>query len=257
LIDIVFHKPYKGRIILGVGDGMEIFTTVEPADHSVSFDKNTASQQKNLDTVLTQKKKVTEVDTLLTLKEALATLAKAQEEQEQLLSATKTEEKNIEKKTEIKKDKDITVVVEDDHSKEKIKDKFTEGILSITLDMDGFEKFHLQQYQQQLANYARFLAEYLDGSRLILGKAQQSYTYVEEKKEVEAPKTEVQMITFAETQDYARASAMNGMLGVPKGSSGANHIDPNTKESWELWRVFQHNQHMSFYYVSQWRGYGV
>ncbi|MEK6867682.1 MAG: hypothetical protein AABX98_02555 [Nanoarchaeota archaeon] len=207
-----------------------------------------------LDKTITQKDKKTKEDnTLITLKEALEALMKAQQEQEKALASTKTEQKTIEKKTDTKKDKDITVVVEDEHSKEKLKNKFTEGILSITRDMDGFEKFHLQQYQQQLANYARFLAEYLEGGRLALGKMQQSYTYTEEKKEIELPKTEVQMITYAETQDYARSAAMNAMLG----KASANHVDPQTKEMWDLWRIFQHNQHMSFYYTSQWRGYGV
>ena len=122
-----------------------------------------SSAQKSLDTVVT-KKTIEQVDPLVTLKEALAALGKAQEEHERALTATKTEQRNIEKKAETKKDTDITVVVDSEDSKEKLKDKFKEGILSITLDMDGFEKFHLQQYQQQLANYSRFLAEYLDGT---------------------------------------------------------------------------------------------
>ncbi len=200
---------------------------------------------------LSKKNKKSEVDSpLITLKEALAVLAKAQEEHERVLAATKTTDKNIEKKAEIeKKKKDITDVVDEEENK----DKFKEGVLQITLDMDGFEKKHLEQYQQQLANYARFLAEYLEGEKLVLGKMQQSYTYIEEKKEEQTLKTEVQMITYTETQEYARAAALNGMMG----KNGANHIDPQTKEMWDLWSIFQHNQHMSFYYVSQWRGYGV
>lgn len=206
--------------------------------------------QKSLDShVLTKKTTTQEVDTLVTLKEALAALAKAQEEQERALAATKTEQKNIEKKAETKKDKDITVVVDDDDSKEKLKDKFKEGILSITLDMDGFEKFHLQQYQQQLANYARFLAEYLDGNGARPGKFGQSYTYSDNKEE-EKPRTmEVQMLTYRESQDMVRNTVMNELLG----KAGSNYIDPNTKETWELWRIFQHNQIMSFYYTSEWR----
>lgn len=202
----------------------------------------------SLDKTLVQKdKKTTEENTLVTLKEALEALMKAQQEQEKALAATKTEQKTIEKKTDIKKDKDITVVVEDDESKEKLKDKFTEGILSITLDMDGFEKFHLQQYQQQLANYARFLAEYLDVSGMRLGKSGQSYTYSDTKEEEKPRTTEVQMISYAERIEHTRAVVMNDLTG------GGNHVDPNTKDSWDLWRIFQHNQHMSFFYTSQWR----
>ncbi len=206
-------------------------------------------EQKSLDSKVLAKKTVDEyIDKLVTLKEALAALGKAQEEQERALAATKTEQKNIEKKAETKKDKDITVVVDSDDSKEKLKDKFKEGILSITLDMDGFEKFHLQQYQQQLANYSRFLAEYLDGSGLRPGKFGQSYTYTE--KEEEKPRTmEVQMLTYREGQDMVRNTVMNDLLG----KAGSNYIDPSTKDSWELWRIFQHNQIMTFYYTSEWR----
>ncbi len=203
-----------------------------------------SSERKSLDTVLAKKTADEQVDKLATLKEALASLAKAQEEQERALA--KTEQKNIEKKAETKKDKDITVVVDSDDSKEKLKDKFKEGILSITIDMDGFEKFHLQQYQQQLANYARFLAEYLDGSRP--GKLGQSYTYIE--KEEEKPRTmEVQMLSYGETQDFVRTTIMNELLG----KSGTNYVDPNTKETWDIWRLFQHNFIWSTYYTSQWR----
>ncbi len=189
-------------------------------------------------------------DRLLSLQNALLALAAAQEEQEKILAATKQEKKTIEKTAEIeKKTKDITDVVDADEHKEKLKDKFKDGVLQITLDMDGFEKKHLEQYQQQLANYARFLSEYLEGGRLALGKAQQSYTYTEDKKEIERPKTEVQMMTYGETQNYVRSTVMNSILG----GSGANYVDPNSKDSWELWRVFQHNQIMSFLYTSQFR----
>lgn len=211
---------------------------------------SSAPAQKSLDShILAKKNPLKEVDTLVTLKEALATLAKAQEEQERVLASSKIEEKNIEKKAETKKDKDITVVVDSDDTKEKLKDKFKEGILSITLDMDGFEKFHLQQYQQQLANYSRFLAEYLDGSGVRPGKFGQSYTYSDNKEE-EKPRTmEVQMLSYRESQDMVRNTVMNELLG----KAGSNYIDPNTKETWELWRIFQHNQIMSFYYTAEWR----
>ena len=207
-----------------------------------------SSAQKSLDAVVA-KKTNEQVDPLVTLKEALTALGKAQEEQERALAATKTDEKNIEKKAEIKKDKDITVVVDSDDSKEKLKDKFKEGILSIRLDMDGFEKFHLQQYQQQLANYSRFLAEYLDGTGVRPGKFGQSYTYSDNKEEEKPRTTEVQMLSYGESQDFVRSTIMNSLLG----NAGSNYVDPSTKDSWELWRIFQHNQVMSFYYTAQWR----
>ncbi len=215
----------------------DIITEFEPSLDRKIYKKEETSKEDNI---------------LLTLKEILEALARIQHEQ-YILTATKREQNNIERKTDIKKNKDITLFVDDDDSREKLKNSFIEGLLSITIDMDGFERFHLQQYQQQLVNYARFLAEYLEGKNNALMKTKDTYTYNDEKKQDEIPKTEVQMITYAETQEYARAAAINAMLG----KVAANHVDPQMKEMWDLWRVFQHNQHMSFYYVSQWRGYGV
>ncbi len=243
-------KQYKEHCFCGVGDEMDTLTREQSSLVHQLESASLRDTSPSLDKTIVKKDKKTKEDNILvTLKEALEALMKAQQEQEKACAATKTEQKTIEKKTEIKKDKDITVVVEDEHSKEKINDKFTEGILSITLDMDGFEKFHLQQYQQQLANYARFLAEYLDGNGLRSGKFGQSYTYSDQKEEEKPRTTEVQMMTFSETQDYVRSTVMNSMLG----NGGGNYVDPNTKDSWELWRVFQHNQIMSFLYTSQWR----
>ena len=236
------HKAYKQYESYRAGDGMESETlklevTLETTSCEQLFEKSST-------------KTTASDDHLLSLQKALLAIAAAQEEQQKILAATKEEKKTIEKTAEIdKKKKDITDVVDSEEHKEKLKDKFKDGVLQITIDMDGFEKKHLEQYQQQLANYARFLAEYLEGGRLVLGKMQQSYNYTEEKKEIEPPKTEVQMITYAETQDYVRSSVMNSLLG----NSGSNYVDPNSKDSWELWRVFQHNQIMSFFYTSQFR----
>ena len=239
------HKAFKQYDSYRAGDGMESETL------KLEVTLETTSCEQILEK---SNKKTSSDDHLLSLQKALIAIAAAQEEQQKILAATKEEKKTIEKTAEIKKEKnDITDVVDSEEHKEKLKDKFKDGVLQITIDMDGFEKKHLEQYQQQLANYARFLAEYLEGGRLVLGKIQQSYTYTDDKKEEDRPKTEVQMITYAETQDYARSNAMNAMLG----KAGANHIDPQIKEMWDLWRIFQHNQHMSFYYTSQWRGYGV
>lgn len=230
---------------------MEILTTTEVKEDLFleKIKTEAPASQKSLVSVLTNKKKDSEVDALVTLKEALSLLAKAQEEQDRVLAATKTEEKNIEKKAETKKDKDITVVVDADENKEKLKDKFKEEILSITLDMDGFEKFHLQQYQQQLANYERFLAEYLDGNGLRPGKFGQSYTYSDTKEEEKPRTSEVQMLSYGESQDFVRTSIMNDLLG----KGGTNYVDPGIKETWETWRLFQHNFVWSTYYTSQWR----
>ena len=189
-------------------------------------------------------------DPLLILQNLLLAIAHAEEEQKRILQNGKADsrEKTIEKKTEIeKKKKDITILIEDEESKEKLKDKLMDDILSITIDMDGFEKFHLKQYEQQLANYARFLSEYLEaGGRGIIKKTE--YSYNSEQKEEQMQKSKnVEMINYAERLEYARASAMNGILG------GGNHIDPLMKEQWELWRIFQHNQAMSFLYTAQWR----
>ncbi len=246
--DSFFTNHIKTVLLLRTGDDGMLSTVTLKEDTVLLDAKLPSSVQKTLDAVVV-KKTIEQVDPLVTLKEALTALGKAQEEQARALAATKTDEKNIEKKAEIKKDKDITVVVDSDDSKEKLKDKFKEGILSITIDMDGFEKHHLRQYQQQLANYARFLAEYLDGTGVRPGKFGQSYSYSDTKEE-EKPRTmEVQMLSYGESQDFVRSTIQNELLG----KAGSNYIDPNTKESWELWKVFQHNFIWSTYYTSQWR----
>ncbi len=187
-------------------------------------------------------------DPLQTLQKLLEALADAQIEQEKMLFASKKQEKSLEKQAEItKKDKDITLIIDDEDSKEKLKDKFMDGVLSITIDMDGFEKFHLQDYQKQLANYSRFLVEYLNSGQ---GNSKNAdlYSYAAAEEKQEEAKVEVQMISHAEKQDYVRATVMNSLLGT-----GTNYVNPQTKESWELWRIFQHNQILSFLYTSEWR----
>lgn len=188
-------------------------------------------------------------DPLLLLQDLLIAIAHAEEEQKKVLQNVKeNKEKTIEKKTTIEgKKNDITEVLDDEDNKEKLKDKFMDDILAITIDMDGFEKFHLKQYEQQLANYARFLAEYLEGGgRGNVKKMEYSYSSEQKEEQMQKP-TEVQMISYSERMEHARASAMNGILG------GGNHIDPSVKEQWELWRIFQNNQAMSFLYTAQWR----
>jgi hypothetical protein len=83
-----------------------------------------------------------------------------------------------------------------------------------------------------------------------IGKAQRidSYSYSSAGEKQEEAKREVQMLTHAERQDYVRASVMNNVLGT-----GTNYVNPHIKESWELWRLFQHNQILSFLYTSEWR----
>ena len=186
-------------------------------------------------------------ESILSPQKILLALAEAQKEQQKALQAKKDEDKkrNIEKKAEIDKEKDITVIIDDEDYKEILHDYFKDDLLSITVDMIGFEKFHIQQYQQQLANYARFLSEYLDGKKGVF-KPQESYSYTEREEKPEA--SEVQMVTFAEVQDLVRAKTMNSILGTT-----ANYVDPGMNEAWENWRVFQHNQIMSFYYTSMWR----
>ena len=249
--DSFFTNHIKTIQLLRTGDNGMLGTVIHKEETLfIAQELPSSSARKTLDSQVLAKKTADEqVDILVTLQEALTALGKAQEEQERALAATKTDEKNIEKKAEIKKDKDITVVVDSDDSKEKLKDKFKEGILSITLDMDGFEKFHLQQYQQQLANYSRFLAEYLDGTGVRPGKFGQSYTYSDSKEEEKPRTTEVQMLSYGESQDFVRSTIMNSLLG----NAGSNYVDPSTKDSWELWRIFQHNQVMSFYYTAQWK----
>ncbi len=118
----------------------------------------------------------------------------------------------------------------------------------IFYDNNDEELFHKQLYQQMLEKYVKFLSGYLKEGKYREFKPDLSGYNNGGNKIQETTTTEVSMLTFDERTDYNRAFVMNSLLGA-----GANHIDTNTKDSWELWRVFQHNQIMSFFYTSQWR----
>jgi len=207
----------------------------------------------------------------LTLQELLLEMTQLQNEEAVVLNPLSDKQK--EDKRTIKK-KDIAKVVNNrklgllslnsEHLSEKQDDSNVHNISTEVEDVDdenkeliddapfvkydeGAELFHKQQYKQMLESYASFLAGYLKGSKYRELKADVvSYNNGTKKEDQET--TEVQMLKFDEKMDYVRATVVNSILGT-----GANYVDPNTKDSWELWRVFQHNQIMTFFYTSQWK----
>jgi hypothetical protein len=118
----------------------------------------------------------------------------------------------------------------------------------VSYDADN-ELFAKKQYQQMLEQYAKFLANYLEESKYREHKPELTGYNNGGKKVQETQTTEVQMLNFDEKWDHVRATVMNSFMG----GAGSNHVDSNIGSSYDLWRMFQHNQIMSFFYTSQWR----
>lgn len=149
------------------------------------------------------------------------------------------ESPSLEEKAKIKKvELDITVVIDDDDSSEKTKDDLVNTFSDITVKMLGFDRFHLEQYEKQLQQYQRFLDEYLKSGAFKAVAVDYTYS-TEEKKEEIGEET----LTWKELQSYIAKAHTNQKLG-----GTFNYVDPDLKERYEYWKLFQHNLIMSFYY---------
>lgn len=145
------------------------------------------------------------------------------------------------------KDKDIVVII--DESK-KHKDELDEQVESITLKMDGFERIHLEQYQKQLDEYKRFLAEYLrDGNNIVSSpySAYNNNNSDDDKKRKFEWGQEV--ITYGEIKDIVRRIQMNALLGAGSNGdlSGHNQVSWQEAQDYKFWKYCsKFNEQMSF-----------
>lgn len=143
-------------------------------------------------------------------------------------------------------EKDTSIMVIVDES-EKHKDKLDDQKEAITLKMDGFEKVHLEQYEKQLAEYKRFLAEYLAEARLnALG-----YNPYDDKKEDGKRNFEwgQEVVTYSEIKDIVRRIHMNALLsGNSSGDiSGHNSVSWQEVQDYKFWKYCsKFNEMMSF-----------
>lgn len=140
--------------------------------------------------------------------------------------AEKKAKENVEKKTKIKKKDDISIVIDDETKADDDWDK----VLQITVDMDGFDKFHIDQYTKQIEQYKRFLAEYLQE-----GSYKATYMYNPEDEEAEINQDE--MIAFDELWDTLEWIKWNQAAG-----QNNNYIDPDLQETLGLWSLFSYNR---------------
>jgi hypothetical protein len=148
------------------------------------------------------------------------------------------------KKKKSKQDKDIVVIIDES---EKHKDELDEQMEAITMDMDGFEKIHLQQYEKQLEQYKRFLSEYLKEAEY----ATKAYDAYQEKEDKGKRKFEwgQEVVTFREIKDIARRIHMNALLsGNSTGDmSGHNSISWSEGQEYKFWKyASKFNEMMSF-----------
>ena len=146
--------------------------------------------------------------------------------------AEKRAKGDIGKKTKVKKkDDDLSGVV--DEESDKAKDKDWDKVLQISVKMDGFEKFHLEQYAKQLETYQRMLSEYLRSSPY---SAVNAYSYLMgEEGDVDINQDE--MIGFDELWDALEQIHWNSVAGTEN-----NYIHPDMKESLNLWSLFSYNR---------------
>jgi len=156
-------------------------------------------------------------------------------------------EKDLEERAKIKKKKDAFSAIDDDKEIQgKKNDKFLDGVLGITVKMDGFERFHIEQYAKQLQAYQRFLSEYLREN--VYGSVDYDYSSLswgeEDRGPVEARENQ-QTATFKEVTEIIRATKMNQTMHCE-----ANYIDPDMMERYKMWALFQHNFIMSHLYYS-------
>lgn len=144
-------------------------------------------------------------------------------------------------------DKDIVVII--DESK-KHKDELDEQIESITLKMDGFERIHLEQYQKQLDEYKRFLAEYLKDGNNVVSSPYSAYNNNnsddDKKRKFEWGQ---EVVTYGEIKDIVRRIQMNALLGA--GSSGDlsshNQVSWQEAQDYKFWKYCsKFNEQMSF-----------
>lgn len=143
------------------------------------------------------------------------------------------------------KDKDIVVII--DESK-KHKDELDEQIESITLKMDGFERIHLEQYQKQLDEYKRFLAEYLRDGNNIISSPYNAYNNGDDEKQRKFEWGQ-EVVTYGEIKDIVRRIQMNALLGA--GSSGDlsshNQVSWQEAQDYKFWKYCsKFNEQMSF-----------
>ena len=146
--------------------------------------------------------------------------------------AEKKAKEDIGKKTKVKKKKDDLTSVVDEES-DKVKDKDWDKVLQISMKMDGFEKFHIEQYTKQLEAYQRMLAEYLRSSPY---SAVNAYSYLMgEEGDIDVNQDE--MIGFDELWDTLEQIHWNSVVGTEN-----NYIHPDMKESLNLWSLFSYNR---------------
>jgi hypothetical protein len=187
------------------------------------------------------------------LQELLLQITASEEEPEIHLKEEKTEKKESEEENDTKEDKTLSEITEDTEVSDEDENNVDE--VHTSYDAKEDELIHKKQYEQQLQQYAKFLSSYLKGTRYRQLKPDTSVYNNGGKKQLEVRTSEVSMITYHEKVEHVRAFVMNKMTGgVSKGgfTSGGNQVNPDLGNSYELWRVFQHNQILSFMYTSEW-----
>jgi len=144
------------------------------------------------------------------------------------------------------KDKDIVVIIDESR---KHKDELDEQIEFITLKMDGFERIHLEQYQKQLDEYKRFLAEYLRDANNAASSPYSAYNNNNDDDKQRKFEWGQEVVTYGEIKDIVRRIQMNALLGAGSNGdlSGHNQVSWQEAQDYKFWKYCsKFNEQMSF-----------
>lgn len=132
--------------------------------------------------------------------------------------------------------KDIVKIIDES---EKFEDELDKNVRDITLNMDGFERFHLEHYQKQVEQYKRFLEEYLKEAKGSMA----DYGYAaEEAKSSRNFEWGQEIINHSKIRDLARRMQMNAVLG-----GNHNQVTSEERNDYEFWKyASKFNLMMSF-----------
>jgi len=129
--------------------------------------------------------------------------------------------------------KDIIKIIDDEEKEKEILD---DDIKQVTVKMDGFDRIFLEQYQKILADYQRFLNEYLNSNANSVFVSKYGYQQDTEKKKEFHWGNEV--VSNLEMFDVARRIMMNAAMGsgLIAAYTGNNSVNHHEREDFEMWK---------------------
>ncbi|MBI5392336.1 hypothetical protein HZA96_00570 [Candidatus Woesearchaeota archaeon] len=133
----------------------------------------------------------------------------------------------------ITKDKDIITIIDNESDKNNDLD---DAVKQVTVKMDGFDRIFLEQYQKMLADYQKFLSEYLNNSASSIFAPK--YDYQQETGKKKEFKWGNEVVSNLEMFDVARKIMTNAAMGsgLVAAYTGNNTVNHHEREDYEMWK---------------------